>query len=81
MGALIKGDGDAAGLESYRPFITEGFVSMVGSEVKVPVTILRDTAAFDSFILAGVLPLSDESDTRVRFECSACSTAQSDAIL
>ncbi len=60
---LVRGDGDAAALDPYRPFIREGFVSMVGSQTKVPVTILRDTAAFDSFILAGVLPLSDESDT------------------
>lgn len=36
---------------------------MVGSGEKVPVTILRDTWAFDSFIQAGVLPLSDKSET------------------
>lgn len=59
---LIREDGDAAALDCYRPFILEGFVSMVGNQTKVPVMILRDMAAFDSFILAGDLPLSDESD-------------------
>lgn len=32
-------------LESYWPFIRKGFVSMVGSDVRVPVTILRDMGA------------------------------------
>ncbi|CAJ1055581.1 uncharacterized protein LOC113092869, partial [Xyrichtys novacula] len=50
-------------MDSYRPFITEGFVSMVGSDTKVPVTILRDTGAFDSFIRVGVLPLSKDTET------------------
>ena len=49
--------------ESYRPFVSEGFVSLVGSNVKVPVKILRDTAAFDTFIEASVLPFTNESDT------------------
>ena len=48
-------------LESYLPFITEGFVSLVGSEEKVHVKILRDTGAFDSFILASTLPFSDDT--------------------
>ena len=51
------------GLESYLPFIRKGFVSMVGGGEKVPVTILRDTGAFDSFIRAGVLPLGKETET------------------
>ncbi|KAK0139986.1 hypothetical protein N1851_023093 [Merluccius polli] len=34
-----------------------------GSEEKVLVTILRDTGAFNSFIQAGVLPLSNDSQT------------------
>ncbi|XP_013877073.1 uncharacterized protein LOC106526898 [Austrofundulus limnaeus] len=47
------------GLESYLPFITEGFVSLVGSKDKLRVRILRDTGAFDSFIVASTLPFSD----------------------
>ncbi|XP_043964972.1 uncharacterized protein LOC122826755 [Gambusia affinis] len=50
-------------LSSYKPFLMEGQVSLVGSDIRVPVTILRDTGAYDSFILASVLPFSDESDT------------------
>ncbi|XP_014893175.1 uncharacterized protein LOC106950677 isoform X2 [Poecilia latipinna] len=50
-------------LSSYKPFLLEGQVSLVGRDVKAPVTILRDTGAYDSFILASVLPFSDDSDT------------------
>ncbi len=50
-------------LDPFLPFVSEGFVSLVGSQKKVPVKILRDTAAFDSFIQASVLPFSEESDT------------------
>lgn len=50
-------------LELFLLFVSEGFVSLGGSEEKVPVKILRDTAAFDSFIHASVLPFSTDSDT------------------
>ncbi|XP_075934468.1 uncharacterized protein LOC142934010 [Anarhichas minor] len=50
-------------LTSFLPFITKGHVSLVGTDRKVPVTILRDTGAFDSFILASALPFSAETDT------------------
>lgn len=49
-------------IESYRHFLSDGFVSMVGSDIKIPVKILRDTAAYDTFIEATVLPFT-ESDT------------------
>ena len=48
-------------LGSYLPFITEGFVSLVGSRERVRVRILRDTGAADSFIVASVLPFSEAS--------------------
>lgn len=48
-------------LEPFLPFVSDGHVSLVGSDCKVPVKILRDTAAFDSFIQASVLPFSEES--------------------
>lgn len=35
----------------YRKHVSDGFVSLVGSEEKVPVKILRDSGALDSFIL------------------------------
>uniref|UniRef100_A0A8C5E215 SCAN box domain-containing protein n=1 Tax=Gouania willdenowi TaxID=441366 RepID=A0A8C5E215_GOUWI len=40
----------------FKPFVMDGFVSLSG-ECKTPVKILRDTAASQSFILEGVLPL------------------------
>lgn len=47
----------------YLPFITEGFVSMLGSKNLVPVKILRDTGASESFVLESVLPFSAETDS------------------
>ena len=47
----------------YLPFITEGFVSMLGSKDLVPVKILRDTGASESFVLESVLPFSAETDS------------------
>ncbi len=41
-------DSCSASLDSYLQFIRKGFVPMVGSGVKAPVIILRDTGAFDS---------------------------------
>ena len=47
----------------YLPFITEGVVAMLGSNVLVPVKILRDTGASESFVLESVLPFSAETDS------------------
>lgn len=55
--------GDAEVWAAYAPFIREGFVSMVGSGVQVPVKILWDTAAYNSFIVGSMLPFSAETDT------------------
>lgn len=43
--------------------MSEGVVSLVGSEEKVPVNILRDSGALDSFIVASVLPFSTDTAT------------------
>lgn len=40
----------------FEPFMCEGSVSLVDSNETVCIKILRDTAAFDSFILASALP-------------------------
>ena len=45
--------------EVYAPFMMEGFVSLGCGDSKVPVSILRDTAASQSFILKDVLPFPD----------------------
>lgn len=48
--------------DGYEPFTFEGWVSLIGNpEVKKPVHVLRDTGASQSFLLDGVLPLSDET--------------------
>lgn len=47
----------------FSAFISDGCVSLMGSSVQVPIKILRDTGALDSFILESVLPFSPETDT------------------
>jgi len=48
-------------LEDYKPFISEGFVSLNGDNVNLrPIRILRDTGASQSLLLDGVLPLSEK---------------------
>lgn len=39
----------ASKLGLFLPFMLDGVVSLVGSEMKVPIKILRDTAAYDSY--------------------------------
>lgn len=46
---------------SYAPFVTDGFVSLPGGGENVPVKILRDTGASESFILESTLPFSAAS--------------------
>lgn len=52
---------DPVALKVYAPFIRGGFVSLLGRDVKVPVTIWRDTGAYDSYLLESVLLLSAET--------------------
>lgn len=47
----------------FSAFISDGVVSLVGDSKGVPIKILRDTGASDSFILESVLPFSKMSDT------------------
>ena len=55
---------DVEGIDpGYRKHVSDGVVSLVGSEVKVPVKILRDSGALDSFIVASVLPFSADTAT------------------
>uniref|UniRef100_A0A8C5CMY1 Gypsy retrotransposon integrase-like protein 1 n=1 Tax=Gadus morhua TaxID=8049 RepID=A0A8C5CMY1_GADMO len=63
VGVPARGESVSVGLASFLPFISGGHVSLVGGRLKVPVNILRDTAAFDSFIQASVLPFSAETHT------------------
>ena len=47
----------------YAPFVSDGFVSLVGDSRRVPVKILRDTGASESLIRQAVLAFSPASDT------------------
>ena len=48
--------------EEFKPFVSEGFVSLESSSSQVPIKILRDTGATQSLLL-GVLPLSVGTST------------------
>ena len=51
-------------MEKYKPFISEGVVSLVGDEnSSQKVKILRDTGATQSLMLDSVLPLTENSFT------------------
>lgn len=50
-------------LVAYAPFIREGFLSLLGSETKIPIKILRDTGAHDSYVVSSVLPFSSNTAT------------------
>ena len=51
-------------IENYKPFISEGVVSLVGDEnSSQKVKILRDTGATQSLMLDSVLPLTENSFT------------------
>ena len=54
-----KGEVDS----DYIPFVTKGSVSLPDGHCSVPISILRDTGAAQSFILSNVLPLSDSTYT------------------
>nr|XP_046229617.1 uncharacterized protein LOC124050808 isoform X1 [Scatophagus argus] len=57
--------GEPSNLEKtdFSAFVSDGWVSLGKGNVRVPVKILRDTAACDSYILDSVLPFSDNSNT------------------
>ncbi len=59
---LLASQADMCEEQGYVPFMMDGFVSLVGNaSSRKPVRALRDTGAAQSFILEGILPLSDES--------------------
>lgn len=47
-----------------NPFISEGFVSLIGDDANLhPVNILRDTGASQSLLLDSILPLSEKTSS------------------
>ena len=63
LGQCVAEAADGHVGEGYGPFITDGFVSLVGSAEKTPVKILRDTGATETFVAECVLPFSVQSST------------------
>ncbi|KAL2089323.1 hypothetical protein ACEWY4_014011 [Coilia grayii] len=49
--------------EGYGPFITTGYISLLGSSERKPVRMLRDTGASETFVVESALPFSPESST------------------
>ena len=56
----VCASGENAGFE---PFITDAVIALVGSDARVPIKVLRDTGANQSFVLDTVLPFSSKSET------------------
>ena len=50
-------------MEEYKPFMSQGFVSINDSSTDIPIQILRDTGASQTILLEGVLPLSEKTFT------------------
>ena len=51
-------------MEIYEPFLSDGFVSLNSDfALFAPITILRDTGASQSLILADTLPFSEKSSS------------------
>ena len=50
-------------MEEYKPFLSQGYVSINNSKSAKPVKILRDTGASQTLLLEGVLPLSKKTFT------------------
>ncbi|VDI65208.1 Hypothetical predicted protein [Mytilus galloprovincialis] len=48
-------------MEEYKPFMSDGFVSIVDDTLFSLFKILRDTGASQSLLLEGVLPLSEKT--------------------
>ncbi|VDI32217.1 Hypothetical predicted protein [Mytilus galloprovincialis] len=48
-------------MEEYKPFMSDGFVSIVDDTTLQPIKILRDTGASQTLLLEGVLPLSENT--------------------
>ena len=49
--------------DHYKPFLSQGFVSLSDSSEALPVQILRDTGAAQTLLLEGSLPLSEHTLT------------------
>lgn len=49
--------------EPYMVFVSNGFISVVGSDKQVPVKVLQDWGSLHPFVQESVLPFTTETDT------------------
>ena len=55
---------DESDCQDFSPFVTDGFVTLLGNpSERIPIRILRDTGASQSFVLENVLPFDKDSCT------------------
>ncbi|MDJ0933722.1 RNase H-like domain-containing protein [Breoghania sp.] len=67
VGQEVAGSADSSSvLDSYRGFVSQGKVSDVGGQGNRQVTILRDTGAAQSLVLACVAPVSKEGEVEAK---------------
>jgi len=60
--AFQSGSPSVESNDEYKPFVSDGLVSLVGKESEAkPVHVLRDTGASQSLLLEGLLPLSEST--------------------
>ena len=48
-------------MEDYKPFMSQGFIFLDENSDPKPIRILRDTSASQTFLLEGILPLSENT--------------------
>ena len=48
-------------MEDYKPFLSQGFISLDENSDPKPIRILRDTGASQTLLLEGILPLSENT--------------------
>ena len=54
-------------MEDYKPFVTKGFVSLIGDEISLqPIKILHDTGASKTLMLENSWPLSGKTSAVTR---------------
>ena len=50
-------------MEDYKPYLSQGFVSLDDTSSPITIQILRNTRASQTLLLEGILPLSEKTAT------------------
>ena len=56
-------------MEDYKPFLSQGFISLDENSDPKPIRIFRDTGASQTLSLEGILPLSGNTSLVPPFCC------------